>query len=78
MADREGWVLVEMVAKVDDGGDYGVGRDEDEAVKGYEDDIGGTGASRFVKVAVWVELPKTATLNGEAPLVGQGAELTIG
>lgn len=80
MAEREGWVLVDVFVVVDeDGGSAVSSTGEAEAFESYQTDIGAEGvALRVVAVKLWVELPKTATLTGEAALTGQGAELVVG
>lgn len=70
---RDGWMLVECWV--------GVSADEEVNVCSEEDDAtlfdGFSTACRKVCVKLWVELPKTVDLAGEAALVGQGAELAV-
>lgn len=70
---------VEVYVVVDSAGDYGVGRDEDEACEDYDSDIGGTSCRRIVKVKLTVPLPEAIVMTGVVPAEAtEGTTLTVG
>lgn len=72
MLEVKVWVVV------DAGGDYGVGRDEDTALSSYDDDIGGTGTRRMIRVVLQVPEPVVPTLTGTVPAEANEGTLTVG
>lgn len=62
MLDVELWIVV------DENGDIGVSKDgPDEAGEAYQDDIGGHGPRRCIKVSLKVPAPKAIELCGTVP-----------
>jgi len=80
MADeeREGFAKVELMVRVDECGDYEIGKDGDELSERWEESIGesdnGT-AYRTVSVVMWVPLPKPVQVVVEVP--AEGGEVTV-
>lgn len=69
------YTTVEVWVCVDSDGDYRVSCDEDGAVTAYNEDVGGTGGRRLVKVTVTVPLPTVIELAGEVTVDESGTEL---
>jgi hypothetical protein len=71
MLDIELWIVV------DENGNIGVSATgPDEAGEAYQDDIGGHGPRRCIKVALKVPAPGVVTLSGTVPAESEaGCEL---
>lgn len=71
MHDVEVWVVV------DADGDYAVGKDEDEATSAFEENVGGSGGRRCVRITVRVPLPKPIELTGVVVAVEEEGALKV-
>jgi hypothetical protein len=72
-------VEIELVVMVDEDGQWEVGRDTDDLLERWNDNIGeiGPGASRFVRVKLKVPAPRAVELEAEVPAEPAGGELKV-
>lgn len=71
LLDIEVWVMV------DEDGDCGVGRDEEEARERYAEDVGGDGPRRLVCVQLQVPRPAAAVVRGSVPLPPESPDVDL-
>ncbi len=69
MADEneETTAEIEIYAVVDRDGDYEVGKDEDEALERYGDNIGAYASRHTIKMSLTVPLPKPIEVSATLP-----------
>jgi hypothetical protein len=66
---------LEVWVAVDADGDYECGVDEDAATERFDENVGGTGGRRLVKLTVKVPLPTVIELTGEVEADPEPGEL---
>ena len=66
---------VEVFVMVDEDGDYECGVDVDAATERFDDNVGGTGGRRLVRLTVKVPLPTVISLTGEVEADPEPGEL---
>lgn len=68
---------IEIWVKIDEDGDYDVGRDRDTAEGRYEESVteGYQGGVRLVKITLQVPLPKPLEVSGEVVVSEECGEL---
>lgn len=69
---------IECFILIDAAGDYAVGKDDESACEAFDEQIGGNGARRMVKVKLVMPLPRPVELAGVVPAeCGDGMTLTV-
>lgn len=64
---------IEMFLVVDADGDCGFGADQDSAIENYNDNIGGSGPQRIIKLNVAVRLP--VVIEADVTIPDEAGEL---
>lgn len=68
---------IEISFVIDADGDYAIGKDLDDALETYAQDVGGSGLTRTYTLKLHVPLPKPTEVTGTLPDTEGEATLTI-